>query len=128
MESSQEFEFGDFKIADGVLELIAGIAVMEVEGISGLSGSTIENIAGFLGKKSLAKGIKVDASDRELCIEIHLTVNYGSALQDIARKAQENVKHIMEAMTGLEVKCVDIFIDYINFPASAKEESEKQEP
>lgn len=122
METSQEFEFGDFKIASGVLELIAGIAVMEVEGVSGLSGSRIENITDFLGKKSLTKGIKVDVKDKEILVDIHLTVDYGLALQDIAGKAQENVKNILEAMTGLSVKCVNIYIDNINFPLPLKEE------
>lgn len=122
MESRQELEFGDFKIADGVLELIAGIAVMEVEGISCLSGSAIENIADLLGKKSLTKGINVDVEDKELAIDIHLTVDYGQPLQEIAQKAQENVKNILEAMTGIDVKSVNIFVDNINFPLPAKEE------
>lgn len=122
MESRQELEFGDFKIADGVLELIAGIAVMEVEGISCLSGSAIENIADLLGKKSLTKGINVEVEDKELAIDIHLTVDYGQPLQEIAQKAQENVKNILEAMTGIDVKSVNIFIDNINFPLPAKEE------
>ncbi len=122
MESRQELEFGDFKIADGVLELIAGIAVMEVEGISCLSGSAIENIADLLGKKSLTKGINVDVEDKELAIDIHLTVDYGQPLQEIAQKAQENVKNILEAMTGIDVKSVNIFIDNIKFPLPAKEE------
>lgn len=122
MESKQELEFGDFKIADGVLELIAGIAVMEVEGISCLRGSAIENIADLLGKKSLTKGINVDVEDKELAIDIHLTVDYGQPLQEIAQKAQENVKNILEAMTGIDVKSVNIFIDNINFPLPAKEE------
>ncbi len=121
MGSRQEFEFGNFKIADGVLELIAGIAVIEVEGVSGLSGSAIENITDFLGKKSLTKGIKADVEDKELSIDIHLTADYGLALHDIARKAQENVKNILEAMTGINVKSVNVFIDNINFPLPAKE-------
>ena len=123
MESSQEFEFGDFKIANGVLELIAGIAVMEIEGIMSLSGSRIENITDFLGKRSLTKGIKVDVKDKQLSVDVHLTVDYGLALQDIARKAQENVKNVLEAMTGLSVKSVNVFIDNINFPLPSKEES-----
>lgn len=121
MESKQELEFGDFKIADGVLELITGIAVMEIEGVSGLSGSTIENITDFLGKKSLTKGIRVNTEDMQLSVDIHLAVDYGGALQEIAQKAQENVKNILEAMTGIEVKCVNIFIDSINFPLPSEE-------
>jgi len=126
MESRQELEFGDFKIADGVLELIAGIAVMEVEGISSLRGSAIENIADLLGKKSLTKGINVDVEDKELSIDIHLTVDHGQPLQEIAQKAQENVKNILEAMTGIDVKSVNIFIDNINFPLPAKEEDKQR--
>ena len=121
MESKQELEFGDFKIADGVLELITGIAVMEIEGVSGLSGSTIENITDFLGKKSLTKGIRVNAEDMQLSVDIHLAVDYGGGLQEIAQKAQENVKNILEAMTGIDVKCVNIFIDGINFPIPGQE-------
>jgi len=122
MESSQEFELGDFKIADGVLELIAGMAVMEVEGVSDLSGSTIENIADFLGKKSQRKGIKVEVEDQAMSIDIHVTVDYGMAIHEIACKIQENVKNILQAMTGLKVECVNIYIDNINFPDVVKKE------
>ena len=129
MESKQELKFGDFKIADGVLELIAGVAVTEIEGISNLSGSTMENIADFLGKKSLTKGIKVDIEDGSLAIGIHITVNYGQPLQELALKAQENVKNILEAMTGMSVKAVNIYIDNINFPLPVQEDeaASKQE-
>jgi uncharacterized alkaline shock family protein YloU len=122
MESKQELEFGEFKIADGVLELIAGVAVMEIEGISSLSGSTMQNIADFLGKKSLTKGIKVGIEDGVLSIDIHVTVDYGQPLQEVAFKAQENVKNILEAMTGINVKSVSIHIDNINFPLPPQED------
>ncbi len=123
MESKQELEFGDFKIAEGVLELIAGVAVMEIDGISGLSGSTMENIADFLGKKTLTKGIKVGIEDGALSIDIHLTVSYGKPLQELAFKAQESVKNILEAMTGIDVRTVNIHVDNISFPLPAHQDS-----
>ncbi len=113
---------GNVKISDEVIGVIAGIAAMEVEGVVGLSGGIAGGIAQLLGKKSLSKGIKVQAGEKETSIDIHLVVGYGVRIPDIAQEVQEKVKIGVESMTGLRVVEVNVHIQGVSFHDEIKEE------
>ncbi len=103
-------EIGDVKIAPGVLELIVGLAATEVEGVAWLSGGAIGAISDWL-KRGPAKGVRVDFQDSAVAVELHLVIEYGSRLPDVARNVQENVKKAVESMTNCTVNAVDVYVD-----------------
>lgn len=99
--------------ANEVIATIAGIAAAEVEGIASMC-----NITGgsLLGKKSgTTKGVKVDVSSEEACVDLYLTVEYGTPIQKAAHDAQENVRRAIESMTGLRVSRVDVHVLGVSF-------------
>lgn len=49
---------GEVKIADEVVAIIAGLAAMEVEGVSSMAGNATRELIAKLGMKSLSKGVK----------------------------------------------------------------------
>ena len=51
---------GEVKIADEVVAIIAGLAAMEVEGVSSMAGNATRELIAKLGMKSLSKGVKGD--------------------------------------------------------------------
>ena len=56
------------QISSDVVAVIAGVAVAEVPGVAGMSGGFAGGITEVLsGKKNLAKGIKVEATETEFC-------------------------------------------------------------
>ena len=114
-KEEQELDLKDFKISRNALELIVGLATTEIEGVAGLSGTAIENIKDWLSKRQLAKGIKVSVEDDVFLVFLHVVLDYGFVISDVARKIQANVKNTLEMMTGIEVKSVDIFVDNISF-------------
>ena len=99
------------KIADDVVAVIAGIAVSEVKGVSGMSGGFAGGITEvFSGKKNLAKGIKVEMDDKDTKIDVNIIVEYGTRIPDVAFEIQNRVKKSVETMTGLRVVAVNVHV------------------
>ncbi len=124
MDTIENLEYGEVKIVDDVIATIAGLAATEVEGVAGMSGGFVGDIAEILGKKSLSKGVKVDVKEKTSNIDLYIIVEYGTKIPDIAWEIQENVKKTIETMTSIEVNEVNIHVQGVNF---TKESSENEE-
>lgn len=99
------------QIANDVVAVIAGVAVSEVPGVASMSKGFAGGITEVLsGKKSLSKGIKVDADDKEVKIDVNIIVEYGSRIPDVAFEIQNRVKKSVENMTGLKVSEVNVHV------------------
>ena len=68
---------GSVRIADEVVSIIAGMAATEVDGIAGMSGGLVGGIAEILGKKNLAKGVKVEVGETEAAVDLYIIVKFG---------------------------------------------------
>ncbi|MCR6545957.1 Asp23/Gls24 family envelope stress response protein [Dehalobacterium formicoaceticum] len=114
---------GTIRIADDVVAVIAGLAATEVEGVAGMSGGIAGGIVEMLGRKNLAKGVKVEVGEKEAAIDIFVIVLYNVRIPDVALKIQENVKKAIETMTGLKVVEVNVHVQGVSFPSmEVKEE------
>lgn len=115
------------QISNDVIAVIAGVAVSEVPGVSGMAGGFAGGISEvFSGKKNLAKGIKVDATETEAKIDVNIIVEYGTRIPDVAFEIQNRVKKAVENMTGLKVEEVNVHVQGVNTDSS-KEDEEKVE-
>ena len=99
---------GEVKIADEVVAIIAGLAAMEVEGVSSMAGNATRELIGKLGMKSLSKGVKVDVLEGIVTVSLALNLKYGYSVKDVTGKVQDKVKTAIENMTGLDVADVNI--------------------
>ena len=115
MESINQLEYGEIRIADEVIVTIAGFAATEIKGVSGMSGGFVDDIVEILGKKNLSKGVKVDILDNGIAIDLYLIVDYGIKIPDIAWEIQDNVKTTLECMLNMNVHDVNIHIQGVNF-------------
>jgi uncharacterized alkaline shock family protein YloU len=106
---------GNVQIANEVVEIIAGMAATEVEGVAGMSGGLVGGITELLGKKNLSKGVKVEVADGVAQIDLYLAVQFGSRIPDVAHQVQQRVKQAVEGMTGLHVKEVNIHVQGVAF-------------
>ena len=99
------------KIANDVVAVIAGVAVSEVPGVASMSGGFAGGITEVLsGKKNLSKGIKVEADEKEVRIDVNIIVEYGTRIPDVAFEIQNRVKKSVENMTGLKVEEVNVHV------------------
>lgn len=114
------------QISNDVIAVIAGVAVSEVPGVSGMAGGFAGGISEvFSGKKNLAKGIKVDATETEAKIDVNIIVEYGTRIPDVAFEIQNKVKKAVETMTGLTVSEVNVHVQGVNTSNALTEKKEE---
>ncbi|MFZ5639590.1 MAG: Asp23/Gls24 family envelope stress response protein [Bacillota bacterium] len=117
-------ELGTIRIADEVVAIIAGLAATEIKGVAGMSGGLAGGIAEMLGRKNLARGVKVEVGEKEAAVDMFVIVEYGVRIPDVATRIQENVKGAIESMTGLNVVEVNVNVQGVVFPAPEPREEE----
>lgn len=111
-------EHGTVHIADEVVQIIAGLATSEVEGVAGMSGSFAGGLTeSITGRRNLAKGVKVQftENDRSCVIDISVALKFGVNIPDTSFQIQERVKSAVENMTGLRVEAIHLHIVGIVF-------------
>lgn len=120
MESlATDNSLGSIRIADEVVEVIAGIATSEVEGVVGMTGGIVGDLAHMLGRnKNLSKGVKVEVGEHEVAVDLYIVVEFGVSIPDVALKVQESVKEAIESMTGLKVVEANVHVQGVNFKPS----------
>ncbi len=112
-EVNNEAKIGNISIADGVVASIAGIAAIEVEGVSKLTGNISKELVSKLGKKNLANGVKIEIIDGVVTADISVEIMYGSAIKKVSEDIQVKVKQAIETMTGLKVGIVNVVVSGI---------------
>ena len=115
---------GSVRIADEVVSIIAGMAATEVDGIAGMSGGLVGGIAEILGKKNMAKGVKVEVGETEAAVDLYIIVKFGVRIPDVALNVQEKVKNAIESMTGLSVVEVNVNVQGVGLPETEEKEEE----
>lgn len=110
-----EEKLGKISIADDVVASIAGIAALEVDGVSKLTGNISKELIGKLGKKNLAGGVKTEIADGIVRVDLSLELEYGKSVKKVSEEVQLKVKQSVENMTGLHVQAVNVVISGIKF-------------
>lgn len=127
LEDEIKTENDGIKISDDVVAVIAGVAVSEVPGVSGMAGGFAGGISEvFSGKKNLAKGIKADINENIAKIDVNIIVEYGSRIPDVAFEIQNRVKKAVESMTGLKVEEVNVHVQGVNTDTAASEKPDEE--
>lgn len=106
----EETKIGTISIADDVVASIAGIAAIEVKGVSKLNGNITKDLASKLGKKNLANGVKVDISNGIVAVDLSVELEYGNSIKKVSEEIQVKVKQSVENMTGLKVGVVNVVV------------------
>ena len=96
-------------------EVIKLNAIIEVEGVAGLSNTAGAEIAELIGIKTLTKGVKVQFANDKVIVDTIITVAYGSNIVNVARSVQEKVVNTVSAATGIEKAEVNVHVSGIAF-------------
>ena len=100
---------GGLKISITVIEKIAKLAAMEIDGISSVSvGSS--GVKGFLAKTNLPKSVEVNMFDGVADITVHVVVKYGIKLPSLCKEVQQAVKSNVQNMTDITVSKVNVVV------------------
>jgi uncharacterized alkaline shock family protein YloU len=118
-------DMGNIRIANEVIEIIAGLAATEVRGVAGMSGGVAGGIAELLGRKNLAKGVKVEVGQKQCAVDVSIVAEYGVRIPEVCAEIQDNVKRAIESMTGLECVEVNVHVLGVTFKQTASEKAEE---
>ena len=117
-------DLGKVEIAPEVIEVIAGIAAAEVEGIAQMRGNFAAGVVERLGKKNHGKGVKVELSEESVKVDIYCTVKFGISIPKVAQEVQDNIRQALINMTAIEPDEVNIHIVGVVFETAGKAEPE----
>ncbi len=116
-------EYGQIRIYNNVIAVIAHETAKKVPGVVELQGSLADDLAGIIGKKSKDKGIRVETENEELLtINLSVVLEYGVHIPDVCVQLQQAVKEAVEAMTGKSVYAVNVVVQGIRNMAEKKAE------
>ena len=106
---------GSVRISEDVIASIAAIAESETEGVGNLYSGIGTNVAEFLGKKSLAKGVKVVFHGDLVEVEVSLLAQYGYNICEVSKNVQSAVRSSIQSMTGMRTSAVNINVGGVSF-------------
>ena len=108
---TQKLENGTLQISEDVVASVAAAAVLEVEGVCGLSSSISTDIAGVR---------LTPIKDGSVTIECDVVAKFGQSVFSLAKTVQDAVKTSVESITGLAVAQVNVNICGIAMPKELK--------
>ena len=120
-----ETAYGSIHISEEAVATIVRMAADRVEGIAHAPLSMASGFTEKLGKKNPAKGVKVELSEQEVRIALYIYVDYGVKIPKLAMELQKEIRQMVQLMTGLSVKEVNIFVQGISFEKETERESQE---
>lgn len=112
---------GRVEIAPEVIEVIAGIAASEVEGVAGMRGNFAAGVVERLGKKNHGKGVKVELTESGIKVDVYCLMKFGVSIPTVAGKIQDNIRQALLNMTALDAEEVNIHVVGIQFDTPKNE-------
>lgn len=112
MPSTQETSMGRIEISESVVAMIAGMAATECYGLVGMASRNVQDgIAELLGRENLERGVDIKITDGTVEVSLHVIVEYGVKISEVANNIMEQVKYAIENSCGLEVKAVNVHVE-----------------
>lgn len=103
-------ELGAVQIHNSVIATIVRLAALKVPGVIEMSGTFVDGLAGMIGKKASDRGIRVDIIENSVLLELHVVLEFGVRIPQVAWQIQNEVRQAVEQMTGKAVKSVNVVV------------------
>lgn len=111
---SLEFKnkYGTVSIQEDIVVYITGVAVNECDRVVGLAARNMKDgLVKLLKNDKLSRGVKIKFEENTLDIDVHVVVEYGSKIMEVADFIIGRVKYRVEEFTGLVVNKVNVFVE-----------------
>lgn len=121
-------EMGAIKISDSVIASLVHRAVTDVDGVSRLSSSFVDDIAEIVGRrKSSSRAINISMEEDRVDIEVKINIKFGYKVPDVAAQVQTAVIEAVENTTGMNVSSVNVIVQEIEDPVESKNEDDEDD-
>jgi len=105
---TEQSDLGRITIAAEAISQIVGYTAAECYGVVGMAGKGLKRL---LTRDRLTQGIAVSGSEEGLRLDLHVVVEYGLNLAEVAATVRSRVAYEVERLTGLTVAAVEVHIE-----------------
>jgi uncharacterized alkaline shock family protein YloU len=106
---TQSAELGRISIAPLAIAQLIGHTAAECYGVVGMAGKG--RVARLLTREKRTQGIEVEQTADGLVIDLHVVVEYGLNLAEVAATIRTRVAYEVERLTGASVSAVEVHIE-----------------
>ena len=106
---------GKVEIAPEVIEIIAGIAASEVDGVAQMRGNFASGVVERFGRKIHGKGVKVELLEEGIKVDVYCVMKFGVSIPHVAQGVQDSIRQALINMTALETEEINIHVVGIQF-------------
>jgi uncharacterized alkaline shock family protein YloU len=116
---------GRIDVADEVVEKVAALAAIEVDGVADLGGDVERAIESVrerigIGNRRGDQGVKAKITGREVAVDVTIMIEYGHVVMEVARAVKNNVANQTNRMLGLSVVEVNVTVDDVKMPEAPR--------
>lgn len=112
MAQSQQTDIGKIQITESVIAAVAGTAATQCYGLVGMGARGLQlGRAMFQRGDDPERGVKVSVDGDKVIIDLHVVVQYGVNIAEVAHNVMEQVKYAVEEHCGLEVAQVNVNVE-----------------
>jgi uncharacterized alkaline shock family protein YloU len=120
------FVKGRIKIEDEVVEKIAGMAAIEVNGVVSLGGDASRAVDAVRDRIGMSdthsnRGVRARVTDNEINLDLVIVVAYGSIVIEVAKTVKTNVARVVGLMLGMRVSTVNVTVDDVRMPGEGRQ-------
>ena len=101
---------GRITISPGVIAQIVAQTAARCYGVVAMGGNARARVGRFLPRSRGVQGISVAGDGDGVVLELHVVVEYGLNLAEVAATIRSQVRYEVERLTGLKVASVDVHI------------------
>jgi uncharacterized alkaline shock family protein YloU len=108
LHNTRSTDLGRISVTGDAIAQIVGHVAAESYGIVGMAGRRFPRLP---GRDRLTDGIEVKPRDGGVEVDLHVVVEYGLNLAEVAATVRNRVAYEVERQTGLPVKSVEVRIE-----------------
>ena len=110
--SESNLAAGSLQISSEVIEKIACLAALEVEGVADVAADS-SGVRSLLNRLSVPRPVTVEVKEDVAVVTVGLVVHYTARIPEVSEQVQRNVKQSIQNMTQITVARVNVVINGI---------------
>jgi uncharacterized alkaline shock family protein YloU len=129
INNGKDGELGVIKIHENVISSLVRKAALSVDGVSRLAGSTfVDNLAEIVGSRKISdRAISIRMDEDKIEIELKINMKFGFKVPEVASNVQSTIIEDVEAVTGMNVVCVNVIVQEIEDVAENNDEDAEED-
>lgn len=101
---------GTIEIVPEVLEVILGIAAVDVDGVYQMRGTMASTINSWFGRANHGKGVNLTVDGKRLTADVYVYLDYGVSVPKVAMAMQSTLREQLLYMTDLTLDEVNVHV------------------